>query len=350
MKIAGICFTKNGVRLGQKLAEAFPESRWFAKGRTVQEELPAGVQLLEGGFDALQDWAGARFSDSDALVFVGAAGIAVRAIAPHVADKKTDPAVLVIDEQGRFCISLLAGHIGGANALAEEVARQIGAVTVVTTATDLQGLFAVDVFATENELWISDMELAKEVSAALVAGGTVTVSSEGPLAGKLPRGLVPGGASDGETQELHIHIGTERIDGGAHRVLYLVPRTVTLGIGCRRGIAAEEIAAHVDAALAEAEIFPQAVCGVATIDVKKEEPGLLSFCRERGWPLVCFSAEELSETEGSFSASAFVADQVGVDNVCERSAARAGGELIMKKTSGHGVTCAAAKKERTITF
>ena len=127
------------------------------------------------------------FEDCDAIVFIGACGIAVRSIAPFVKSKKIDPAVVVVDEQGQFAISLLSGHIGGANELTEEIAEILRAQSVITTATDLNDKFAVDVFAKKNGCFISDMELAKEISAALLAGKEVGFASDFPWIGEIAR-------------------------------------------------------------------------------------------------------------------------------------------------------------------
>lgn len=138
---------------------------------------------------SLRDWTGRRFAESDAIIFIGACGIAVRSIAPFVSSKKTDPAVVVIDEQGKFAISLLSGHIGGANELTEEISNLLHATPVITTATDINNKFAVDVFAKTNGCYISDMTMAKEISAALVNGNSVGFASDFPWVGEIPKEL-----------------------------------------------------------------------------------------------------------------------------------------------------------------
>ena len=147
--------------------------------------------VKEGGLSA---WAGERFGDSDGLIFIGACGIAVRAIAPYIRDKKTDPAVLAADEKGRFVIPLLSGHLGGANELAERLAAGLAksgipAQAVLTTATDVNRRFAVDVFAKEHGLVLDQMKLAKEISAAVLAGEPVGLFSDFPFSGPVPEGL-----------------------------------------------------------------------------------------------------------------------------------------------------------------
>lgn len=183
MKIAVISFSRRGFLLGKTLCQGLERS-------SHEVELAVKSKYIEESLtESLREWTGKRFMDSDAVVFIGACGIAVRSIAPFVKSKKADPAVVVVDEQGKFSISLLSGHMGGANELSEEIAGLLDAQPVVTTATDLSGIFAVDVFAEKNGCSISDMRLAKEVSAALLAGREVGFASDFPVRGELPKGL-----------------------------------------------------------------------------------------------------------------------------------------------------------------
>lgn len=142
--------------------------------------------------DSVGRWTQKQFGQADGLIYIGAAGIAVRAIAPYLKDKMTDPAVVVIDDQSRYAVSLLSGHVGGANALAEEAAQILGAVPVITTASDVRGLTAVDVWARRRGLLISDRILAKETAAALVNGEEVGFFSDYPLEDGVPEGYVSG--------------------------------------------------------------------------------------------------------------------------------------------------------------
>lgn len=283
------------------------------------------------------------FRQRDALIFVGACGIAVRGIAPHVRDKTTDPAVLSVDELARFVIPLLSGHIGGANALAARLAEALGAVAVTSTATDINGRFSVDAWAAERGLYIDDMKAAKAVSAAILEG-PVPLCSDFPVVGGLPPGVTAG-----EAGPVGICVSCWR-KRPFETTLILAPRAIRLGIGCRRGTPAAEIGAVVDEALAAHHLHPAAVKGVGSIDLKQDEPGLLAFCRERGWPIEFYTASQLEAVEGEFTPSDFVRRTTGVDNVCERAAALWGGKLVIQKTAGHGVTVAAAVEEYEVRF
>lgn len=149
----------------------------------------------EAGQVHLADWTARQFAGSDALVFVGAVGIAVRAIAPHCQNKAQDPAVVVLDECGRFAVPILSGHLGGANDLARALAAVCGAVPVITTATDANGVFAVDEWAKHQNCTVLEPERIKKVSGALLAGRTVRFASDWPIAGSPPAGLAEDAAA-----------------------------------------------------------------------------------------------------------------------------------------------------------
>ena len=290
------------------------------------------------------DWAGAGFAEADALLFCCASGIAVRAIAPHVRDKRTDPAVLVLDEGGRFVIPLLSGHLGGANALALDVANQLHATPVLTTATDVNGLFAVDVFAKANGLHIESMALCKAVSAALLAGEKVGFRSDLPVEGALPMGLTTGDADLG----IYVSAGNGQ---PFPRTLRLTPRPYAVGLGCRRGKSAEELEMFLLDNLQKCGVGLHELRALGSIDLKKDEPGLAALSQKLGLPFVTYSAEELKAAPGDFTPSAFVQEVTGVDSVCERAAVLAsGGTLAVRKVAKDGMTFALAKKEEAIRF
>ena len=328
MRPAVIAFTRRGAALGDRLARAL-DGTLYAPDRLAGE---AGARPC----GALAAWTARMWTETDALIFVGAAGIAVRAIAPQVKDKLTDPAVVSMDEKAAFAVPLLSGHVGGANDLAVKLAELTGAQPVISTATDVNGLFAVDVWARDLGLTITDRALAKAVSAALLEGKAVGFASD--FGHPCPKGLRQSRAA------LGIWVTCRREGGPFPETLRLVPKCLTLGIGCRRGTAEEAIAAAVDAALAEAGLDPLAVEAAATIDLKADESGLLAFCQSRSLPLRLYTAEELAAVPGDFTPSAFVRSVTGVDNVCERAALAEGGELLLPKTAGNGVTVAIAQR------
>ncbi len=351
MKITIIAFTENGYHLEQRLVSLLREAGHTVSGFLKSKYVTAsaektGVWQVEG---SLSDWAAKQIPDMDGVIFVGASGIAVRTMAPFIKHKSIDPAVLVLDEKGQFVISLLSGHLGGANGLAKWVAQRIGAVPVITTATDVNGHFAVDVFAKKNGLAISDMRLAKEVSALVLHGRILKAGLGAGCVTKPEELLIPeldlsvGNSPDGKKGTFWIQVSQEEI-------LHLIPQNMILGVGCRRDTAADKIESAVLRALSQEGVFLKALAGLCSIDLKKEEPGLLEFTRRRKLPFVTYSSEQLRAVKGEFTASGFVSQITGVDNVCERSACLGSGQgqLIIKKQAQDGVTVACAVREWSV--
>ena len=184
MKLAVIAFTRAGSRYAVRIKEAMEErgDRCEAYGKG-KEAAQWGVCPVE---ESLRDWTERAFRECGGLIFIGAAGIAVRAVAPFVKSKALDPAVLCMDEQGHFVISLLSGHLGGANELARTIAAELGALPVITTATDAGGRFSVDDFARRENLYLDDLKLAKEIAADVVEQRTIGLYSDFEFCGPVP--------------------------------------------------------------------------------------------------------------------------------------------------------------------
>ena len=346
MRISIICFSLTGYMTAEKLQKNL-------HGKGYEAELYKKSKYLDDSItESTGIWTGRRFDTDDAILFVGACGIAVRSIAPYVASKKSDPAVLVIDECGKFVISLLSGHLGGANELTLEVAELLGAVPVVTTATDLHHRFAVDVFAKKNHCEIQNMKAAKEVSAALLAGETVGFYSEFPWSGELPEGLTLCSPDMEHKPEIGIAVTIHPSCRPFASTVQIIPGVVTLGMGCRRNKEAEVIEAEASVCLSDADIYRQAVEKLASISIKKDEPGLQKLAKDWGIPFITFEDRELNHAEGEFTSSEFVKTITGVNNVCERSAVLGAeqGSLIKNKTGRNGVTTALALRNWEVHF
>ena len=341
MRVACAAFTQRGVALAQSLREGLA-----TRGDVTTLSCPS--RITDAGdvwpLTSVGAWAHDAWHTADALLFVGAVGIATRAIAPLAHDKMSDPAVVCVDEGARFAIPLLSGHVGGANDLARRVEDLCGAEAVVTTATDAHDVFAVDEWARKNGLVIMDRAEAKLVSASLLEGGEVGFESDVPVAGDLPRGVVQRHCDRGFV------VSRDPSRRPFAHTLRLVPRDVVVGVGCKRGTSARRILALIDACLGEAHVASEAVRALATIDIKADEEGVLEAARTRGWDLRLHSAESLAEVSGTFSASEFVLATVGVDNVCERAACADGASLLLGKRSAHGVTVALAAPDRQLSF
>ena len=249
MSCAYIAFTETGLKLAEKLALSHPGS--------ISRGGKNGVKL--------SDWTAENFQKSDALIFIGAVGIAVRAIAPHCKSKATDPAVIVLDERGRFSIPILSGHLGGANDLAKKLASICGAVPVITTATDVEGVFAVDEWAKAQNCHVLEPGRIKTVSGTLLAGKVVYYDSQWKITGTQPKNVFPADENHQADFSVTLHPQSD--------ALHLVPEICVLGVGCKRGTSAEHIEATFKQFFKETGFAPQSICACASIDLKKDEPG-----------------------------------------------------------------------------
>ena len=298
-------------------AEKFPDAEILQTGRC------AHVPGFEDG-PRLSELTKQWFSRADALIFFTATGIAVRCIAPYVLDKFRDPAVLAVDENGRYVISLMSGHAGGANRLCGLLANALGAQPIITTATDGRGLFAVDIYAAENGLVLSDRAIAKQISSRLLAGAESRIFFDTGMDVFQQRleNCGEGVLVTVDRSSADVIVSCRYEPGDKENVLYLIPQILTLGIGCRKGIGADVIEKAVSAVLQREGIFRQAIAGIASVYLKEGETGLHAFAESRNLPLCFYRAEELNRLPGTYSSSEFVQSVAGVDCVCERSAVR----------------------------
>lgn len=362
MKLYAAAFSEQGRQLIKKiekipLAIDYGTIPLFCRGEKVQDPVRISVRERE----PLEDWVSLAFAKGLPIVFVGAAGIAVRALASLPKNKGTDSPVLVVDEEAGFVIPLLSGHIGGANELAVQLAKGLGAIPVITTATDVKGVFAVDVFARKNNLSVVDSKGIAKISARLLRGERVHMAVENLEQEQLQRlgapdeiGLVPW--SGRMIQRPEIVVSSDERDF-ADAELGLKFRDYVLGIGCKKGKSVEELAEWLRQAQRDGMLQSERVAAVASIDRKREEPGLWELAQQLRRPLYVFSGEELRALPGNYTVSTFVEQTVGVDNVCERAAvAAAGGMLVMNKKTYNGMTFAVAKisgacaKKRSVRF
>lgn len=333
------------------------------------------------------------FEQVDAIVFVTASGIAVRSVAEHLTHKSKDPAIVCMDELGKHVISLVSGHAGGANALTQMLADVMWATPVITTATDVEGRFSIDDYAREHNLVVTDWTKAKAISSEVLAAGAEPVrvneaevlqeeeknaceickeqKSTGIDVGKIENDGC-GNRVDGcenridgcknRVDACENGLDVQRLQIGSYQVvitpqdvsvdaqtLQLIPRCIVAGVGCKKGMPVDKIEHAVQEAFAKAGLRIEALCAVASIDLKKEEVGLQEFCEIRNVPFETYAAEELQAVLGTYSASEFVSGVTGVDNVCERSAVKYAsehgandGELLLRKQAQDGVTVALA--------
>lgn len=351
MRFSIISFTKAGMALSQRLAKCLQaedaqeckesgawECELYTKCSRYSDDSAEQRVPISYVEEECAKWAGEQMRNQRVLLFIGACGIAVRAIAPHITNKLSDAPVLVMDEQGRHVIPLLAGHVGGANRAAKFLEERMGAAAVITTATDLNHEFAVDTFAVKNHLYIENKEGIAKVSAKILAGETIRIGVE---AGHLDAGsTLP--------KKVRLAGSAEAAD-----VLILRPKEYVIGMGCRKGVGAEKLERFAKRVLKAAGIEMQQVAALASIDVKRGEKGMIALCEKQRLRFLTYSAERLMEVQGSISASSFVKEKVGADNVCERAALCAcgeGGILVVRKQAEDGMTIAVAKRRWRVRF
>lgn len=339
MKAVIFSFSKKGCETARRAAECLAANRYSCRVFAPEKYAGGGCEAINGSIRA---FIGSLMGGTDALVYVGACGIAVRSVAPYLKDKTVDPAVLCMDEKGKFVVSVLSGHIGGGNRLARILAEGVGGTPVITTATDVNGRFSVDAWAAENGFVIGSLAAAKRVSAAILERD-VPIRTDAPITGALPDGLCRGGG------EIGICVSARTKKPFAD-TLFLIPRVLKLGLGCRRGASCAAIEAAVTVVFENNGLDFRAVREAASVTLKADEAGLLEFCRKHGLPVSFYSPEELMSVEGRFSSSEFVKNTVGADNVCERSAALGGNRLIVPKTASDGVTAAVAESIWEVRF
>ncbi len=352
--IAVFSFTREANRLNRCVQEKLSDCGYLCEGYTTSRL--EGIWDLKAPDTDIKAWIGRQWGKKDFL-FIGAAGIAVRYIAPWVRDKYTDSAVLVMDEKGEYVIPLLSGHMGGAVEIAREIERSVHAAAVITTATDVRKKFAVDVFAKDNRLRITDRSLVTKISAAELEDTPVGFYSELPAEDPLPSGLVRCACMEeihGFTYGIAVVEHAEEGMYGDH-ILILEPSgsgRVAAGIGCRRGTTKRQIEAALSKVLWEYGLDLGNVVKLASIDLKKEEPGILEFASEHHIPFYTYPASRLKEVPGKMAGSGFVLEVTGVDNVCERAArcCMPQGRLLQPKRVMDGMTFALVEELPVLTF
>lgn len=380
MKLAIISFTENGIKLSKTVAKRLSRRKvtlYTKCSRYTAEDLK--VQRVK---ESLQVWTAQRMAEGDALLFIGACGVAVRAIAPNLTDKLHDVPVLVMDEEGQYVIPILSGHVGGANELAREFADLMDARPVITTATDVQKKFAVDLFAKRNHLEIMNKDGIAKVSAKALAGEQLTIAvraqniecyhpkfcevceedfteAENPLLREAsmhkqdqevcgvepPLRLVP------YVEDQPVDVVVSEMPDNKNALIWLRPRRYVVGMGCRKNKDPEELLDFYMKTLEKAMVEPGEVYALASIDKKKDEPGLLAISERMRIPFFTYTAEELNRVGACVHSSEFVKAQVGVDNVCERAALAgcgANGTLIYEKQAFDGMTIAIAERNWSV--
>lgn len=349
-----ISFTKNGIELSEFLSEKLhtqnvKDEVFLYTKCSYYRDTAADAQYIS---ENITEFTASQMKKKRVMVFIGACAIAVRAIAPSVADKTTDSPVIVIDELRKYVIPVLSGHIGGANSIALMLSDLINAVPVITTATDINHKFAVDVFAKNNGLYINNKSDIAVISSKLLSGRKISIAVEnGHLSSK-----------DCIYDEIELTAyppdkKTDIIISGENKMsdtlMYLKPKEYVIGMGCKKDTDADMAEKFIDEYIKEQGIDKTQIYAFCTIDIKKNEKAFVQWTVKNNVPLITYTAEELKKLSGDFSASVFVKNTVGVDNVCERAAVMGcgcDGILICRKYAQNGMTIAIAKRKWSVSF
>jgi cobalamin biosynthesis protein CbiG len=296
------------------------------------------------------------WGQSDAIVAVMALGIVTRLVAPLANDKRRDPAVIAIDEAGQYVIPVLGGHGAGANVLARKLAAMLGALPVITTASDTLGIPAVDEIGKDWGWNIERREDLSRVAASVVRGEPIAVFQDvgrydwwkpfGPWPDHFRR--VESWEAIREPEYAAALIISDRLEPARARRVPTVayrPPTLVAGVGCKRGTSEETIASFLGEAFERHGLALGSLGSLATVTIKADEPGLIRVAKSRGIPLRVFSAEELRDQAGIERPSARVQAEIGIPSVAEAAALRASGSihLLVSKQKGPGVTVAVAR-------
>jgi cobalt-precorrin 5A hydrolase len=296
---------------------------------------------------SLKDMDGKSFRAYSALIYIMAMGIVVRSIAPYIQDKRIDPAVICIQSLGEYVIPVLSGHLGGANALAIKLAETLDAKAIITTASDLFQTTAMDLFAEKHQLVIDDFEDAKIITALLIEKKCVELINESSLLLELP-----------ETHDLkQVDHVTNRSEGlviisnrhkkvlasdiqGELPQLHLIPQNLVVGIGCKKNKPFSEINTFLKTCLEDCGLDQRAIGKIASIDLKKDEAGILQLSRKLNVPFITYSQEDIKKIEEQFPISAFVKESIGVGSVSMPAGflASKGGLCLMQRKAYKGIT------------
>jgi len=342
-RIALWAITPKGALLARKIAENLPDSRLHLSADLNINDVPASC------FERLSDAIAGDFHAYTGHVFIMSTGIVVRLIASCIRNKRTDPAVVVLDETGRHAISLVSGHLGGANSLAIKVARLTGADPVITTATDVNQVPAIDVLAKQHNLFIENPEAIKNINMAFITGKKFYLHDPyALLRDSIDSSHILTDFKKGQITENEDIPGVfidDTLADLSKKMLILRPGSLVAGIGCNRNTTMKEIEEFFKEVLEGSKLAISSVISLATINLKADEPGLIALAEELNLPISFYDKDELNRADGIKSPSDMVEKYTGVKSVCEAAAilASKNGKLIVPKHSTRNVTVAIAR-------
>ncbi len=339
MKTAVIAITKHGSALARRI-----DGDRYISAKFKNEE-PANY------FECpIKEITAEIWPQYEALVYVVSLGAVIRTIAPFLKDKHVDPAVIVVDDKANFAISVLSGHVGGANELTEKIAEALGAKAVITTASDVGKTIPVDILGRELGWTTEQDENITRVSAAVVNEQPIAFVQETgePNWWKrdtpLPKTIQVVSLDEARKFDAVLLVSDREVPADFHKkaVVYR-PKSLVIGMGCDRGATCEQIEGFVRDTFAAQGLAFKSIRNLATVDLKAEEPGLVEFCAKYKLELVCYPSEKLKQVIAP-NPSATVEKYVGTPGVSEPAAMLSSeGDLIVPKQKAPMMTIAVAR-------
>lgn len=328
--ISVLSFSKTGEEIAQLILNQYEEAVLYKSSEFRIRDKMEGI-----------------WNNSDTIIFISATGIAVRYIAPYIVHKSTDPAVIVIDDIGRYVISLLSGHLGGANDMAIEISKHIdGSIPIITTASDSRGFESPDLYAKRRNYKILNAENLTAVSSAMVNGKQVALYSEiEPDMDYKNITLINKEDLLKRSADTVVAISSEVLDLSKIS-LQIIPKNLYLGIGCRRGVPSKDIIDLIEEVFEQYGLYTDAIAGISSIELKSDETGILETAEHYNVVPKFYSVKELKTVEEKFKSSEFVKKITGVGAVAEPSAFLSCGELIIERVAKNDVTLAIGREKR----
>lgn len=337
MKLACLSFTDKGKEIANKL-KTLKEQTYIIHHYNNKE--------ITGGIKKVLPFLWTKY---DGLIFIASVGIAVRMINPYIKHKTIDPAIVVIDDFGKFSISLLSGHIGGANQLAEWLAGIVDAKPVITTASDNRQIESVDLFAKRNNYYIENIKEITTITALMVNGKSIGFYSEDKETINYPNLTVLNNLK--QNSLIYDLDGIILVSSQNHTVenlnipyTFLRPRNINIGIGCRKGMEGKKIIEAIEKELKQMRLSPNSIKVIGTVEVKKHEKGIIEAAKFFNCPVKTFTIDEIKAIENKFEKSQFVKDTIGVYSVSEPVAYLLGGKIIKNKIKANGITVSISKE------
>jgi len=339
-KWAIITLSKDGVTTARRLAKRLDDRE--VSIYTKEKYAGQHEKLIESD---ISTFFGEIMKEFPVIIAIMATGIVVRAVAPYLVHKAKDPGILVMDTKGEFVISLLSGHLGGANDCARLIEKRFGSRAVITTGTDVKGTMAVDVLAEKINCEIADFTAAKDITAQILNGERIGIFSEEKLDLKgieLPYNLVV----CRDTKSLSDLSGLIRISSKLEDCDYglpqvrLVPKNIIIGIGCRRNVPGSKILAKIEETFLSVGLDIRSIKLMATVSLKADEEGITEACQVLDAKKVIISDEMVKMVQNRFEGSDFVFKTTGMYAVSEPCGyvASGFGECLIEKKKLDGIT------------